>query len=179
MLVTYTSILPLQWICGRRKGPSSRQPLVLKILSSTLKSQGTSLLVWPGGRGLAEGWGVWVSGILKHRCRNYNFSIEKKKSTGLFWSDHMVTYASHGIIPHLLLDVAIKERVWTLEYLEINVANKQVHYFAKSPFQLSSWMILLVTLTLTIFRILKIPRPWNWIRFGQTKLNYLSAFLSG
>lgn len=71
----------------------------------------------------------------------------------------MVTYASHGIIPHLLLDVAIKERVWTLEYLEINVANKQVHYFAKSPFQLSSWMILLVTLTLTIFRILKIPRP--------------------
>lgn len=45
----------------------------------------------------------------------------------------MVTYASHGIIPHLLLDVAIKERVWTLEYLEINVANKQVHYFAIIP----------------------------------------------
>lgn len=36
----------------------------------------------------------------------------------------MVTYASHGIIPPLLLDVGIKERVWNLEYLEVNVANK-------------------------------------------------------
>lgn len=71
----------------------------------------------------------------------------------------MARYASHGSITHLLLDVAIKEKVWLLEYLEISVANKQVCYFAKSPFQLSSRMIVVVTLTLTTSRILKIHRP--------------------
>lgn len=67
--------------------------------------------------------------------------------------------ASCGTIAHLLLGVGIKERVGALGHPIISVANKQIHYFAKSPFQLSSWMILVVTLALASSPILKILRP--------------------
>lgn len=67
--------------------------------------------------------------------------------------------AARGTITHLLLGVGIKERVGVLGHPVISVANKQIHYFAKSPFQLSSWMILVVILALASSPILKILRP--------------------
>lgn len=99
---------------------------------------------------LAEFWNIGLE---------ITTSRQEKKSIALFWSEHINMCASCGTITYLLLGIGIKQRDGALGYLIIRIANKQIHYFAKSPFQLSSWMILIVTPALASSPILKILRP--------------------